>query len=73
MIGVLNVKNVCTSENHRKIFEVCGEGAVNKGNVRIWCRLFKEGRTNVYDMKRNGRPCLFTCDLKEKVNAKIWE
>jgi hypothetical protein len=24
---------------------VQGEGAVNKGNMRKWCRLFKEGRT----------------------------
>ena len=28
-----------------KVFELNGVGAVNEGNVRKWCRLFKEGRT----------------------------
>jgi hypothetical protein len=32
-------------EIHRHIVEVYGEGAMNEGNVRKGCRLFKEGRT----------------------------
>jgi hypothetical protein len=27
---------------------------MNVVNVRKWCRLFEEGRTNVHDDKRNG-------------------
>jgi hypothetical protein len=38
-----------------------------------WCQLFKEGRTNVHDEERSGRSSLVTDDMKEKVNAKIWE
>jgi len=37
--------------------------------VRQWCRLFKEGRTNVYDEERSGRPCVITDDLVEKMNT----
>ena len=34
--------------------EVYGEGAMNEGNMRIWCWLFEEGRTNVRDEKQSG-------------------
>jgi hypothetical protein len=30
-------------------FEVCVEGAKNKGSVRKWCRVFKESTTSVHD------------------------
>jgi len=50
---------------------VCDEGAMNRGNVRKWCRLFKEGRTNVHDEKPSGRPPMVTDGLTEGVNAKI--
>jgi len=38
-----------------QIVEVCGEGAMNKGYVRKWCRLFEEGKTNVNDEERSGK------------------
>ena len=41
-------------------------------NVRNYCCLFKEGRTNVDDKEQSGRPSLVTDDLK-KLNSKIWE
>jgi len=67
----LNTKNVRLAEIWRRIVEVCGEGAMNGGNVRKWCRLFKEGRTNVHDEEPSGRPSLVTDGLTEGVNAKI--
>ena len=42
---LLNAKIIRPAEIHTQIVEVQGEGAVNKGNMRKWCRLFKEGRT----------------------------
>jgi hypothetical protein len=36
---------------HRQVAEVYGEDAENKGSAWIWCRLFKEGKTNVHDGK----------------------
>jgi hypothetical protein len=53
-IGFLNAKTVCQVEIHRQTVEVYSEGAENKENMRKWCWLFREGRTNVYDEKRNG-------------------
>jgi hypothetical protein len=38
-------------EVHRHIVEVYAEGAMNEGNVRKWCQMFKEGRTEVHDEK----------------------
>lgn len=35
--------------------EVCGEGTTEEKNVRKWCRIFKEGRTNTHGEERNGR------------------
>jgi hypothetical protein len=69
VIRFLNTKNVRLAEI--RIVEVCGEGAMNRGNVRKWCRLFKEGRTNVHDQEPSGRPSLFADGLTEGANAKI--
>jgi hypothetical protein len=67
----LNTKNVRLAEIRRRIVEVSGEGAMNRGNVRKWCRLFKEGRTNVHAEEPSGRPSLVTDGLTEGVNANI--
>ena len=32
---------------YRQIVEVHGEGALNEGNLRKCCRLFKQDRTNL--------------------------
>jgi len=45
VIRFLKSKNVCLVPIHMQIVEVCGEGAKNEGNVRKWCRKFKEGST----------------------------
>jgi hypothetical protein len=67
----LNTKNVRLAEIWGRIVEVCGEGAMKSGNVRKWCRLFKEGRTNVHVEEPSGRPSLVTDGLTEGVNAKL--
>jgi len=46
---MLSTNNVHLAEVHRHIDEVCGEGAINEGSMRKWCRLVKEGRTVVHD------------------------
>jgi hypothetical protein len=71
VIIFLNAKNFLQAEIHRKFVEVYGDGAVNKGNVRKWCRLFEEGRTNLLDEER--RAPLVTHDLKETVNVRLLE
>ena len=73
MIRFLNGKVCLLAEIKREIVEVYDEGAMNEGDVRKWCRLFKVGRNNVHDEEGSGPPSLVTDDLKEKVTAKICE
>ena len=42
-----------------------------ESKVRQWCRLFKEGHTNVHDEERSVRPIVITDDLMENVNTTI--
>jgi hypothetical protein len=56
---------------HRWIAEVESEGLAYEGNVRNWCRLFKEDRTNVLDEESSGRLSLVTGNMKRKVNAEV--
>jgi hypothetical protein len=49
LIRCLNAKNIRLAEIHRQVVEVYVADAENKGNARKWCRLFKEGNTNVHE------------------------
>jgi transposase len=69
----LNVKNVHPAEIYRQVCEVYVENTMSDGMVRRWCRMFSEGRTNVHDDDRSGRPSLVTADLLDQVNEKIRE
>jgi transposase len=73
VIKFLSVKNVCPAEIYRQVCEVHEENTTSDGMVRRWCRMFSEGRTNVYDDDRSGRPSLVTADLLDQVNEKIQE
>jgi len=39
--------------------------------VRKWVRMFNEGRENVHDEARSGRPSLVNDDLVRKVNERV--
>ncbi|UYV84101.1 hypothetical protein LAZ67_X001176 [Cordylochernes scorpioides] len=54
----LNAKNNSPVEIHRQLVEVYGEKCMDIKNVRKWCREFNEGRINVHDEHRSGRPSL---------------
>jgi hypothetical protein len=70
---ILNAKNVRPAEIYRKVCEVYRENAMSDGMVRRLCRMFSEGRTNVHDDDRNGRPSLVTAALLDQANEKIRE
>jgi hypothetical protein len=55
----------------RQLCEVYGPNVMSDSNVKQWCHLFEEGRTNVYDEEHNGRPSVITDDLVEKVNTTL--
>jgi len=44
---------------------------MSDGMVRKWVRMFNEGRENVHDEARSGRPSLVNDDLLHKVNERV--
>jgi len=68
VISFLNGRNVLASEIHHQICQVYGDNAMSDGMVRKWVRMFSEGRDNLHDEARSGRPSLVNDDLVRKVN-----
>ena len=59
------------SEIHYQICQVYGDNAKSDGMVRKWVRMFNEGRENVHDEARSGRPSLVNDDLVRKFNERV--
>jgi len=62
---------VLPSEIHDQIYQVYGGNAVSDGMARKWVPMFNEGRENVHDEARSGRPSLVNVDLVRKFNEKL--
>ena len=71
VIRFLQVENVRPSEIQQRLVAVFGERVMNAASVRKWCTMFRNGRTDVYDAERSGRPSVITDALKQKVNRII--
>jgi len=71
VIRFLYARNVLPSEIHHQICQVYGDNAMSDGVVRKWVRVFNEGRENVQDEARSGRPSLVNDDLVRKVNGRV--
>lgn len=50
---------------HQDLQEACGKSALPYRTVARWVKAFKEGRQNVADMRRPGRPSV----SKEEMNV----
>ncbi|GBO27296.1 hypothetical protein AVEN_6847-1 [Araneus ventricosus] len=73
VIWFLNAKNVDAAEIHSQLVEIYGENVMTVGMVRKWIRQFNDGRINVHDEARSGRPSVVNDGLVAKVNEKIRE
>jgi len=73
VIWFLQAENVRPSEIQRRLVAVYGEHVMNVASVRKWCTLFRNGRTDVHDAERSGRPSVITDALKQKMNRIIRE
>ena len=73
VIRFLQAENSRPSEIHRRLVAVYGEHVMNAASVRKWCTMFTNGRTDVHDAERSGRPSVITAALMEKVNRIIRE
>jgi len=71
VIGFLNSRNVLPSEIHHQICQVYGDNVLSDGMVRKCVQMFNEGRENVRDEARSGRPSLVNDDLVRKVNKRV--
>jgi len=71
VIRFLNARNVLPSEIHHQICQVFGDNAMSDGMFRKRVRTFNEGRENVHDEARSGRPPLVNDDLVRKVNERV--
>jgi transposase len=52
------------------MFAVCGN-VINRQNVTKWCRELFEGRNDVHDEQRSGRPSLISDDLLQGIEGEI--
>ena len=59
------------SEIHQQICKVYGDNVMSDGMVRKWVQMFNEGRENVHNEARSGRPSLVNDYLVRKVNERV--
>ena len=62
VIHFLTAKNETATDIHRELTFVYGEGCMSIQMVRRWRVLFLEGRENVHDELRSGRPTTVTAN-----------
>jgi len=70
VIRFLNAKGERPAEIHKEIFAVY-DNVMNRQNVTKWCCEFSEGRTNVHNEQRSGRPSLISDDRLQETEGKI--
>ena len=70
IIQFLNAKGERPAEIHKQIVAVYGN-VVNQQDVTKWCHEFSEGRNDVHDEQRSGRPSLISDDLLEETGGEI--
>jgi hypothetical protein len=55
VIRFLRAKSMSTAEIHCELWAVYGQNVMSERTVRQWCRMFKDGRTNIHDEKWSSR------------------
>ncbi|GBM23152.1 hypothetical protein AVEN_147070-1 [Araneus ventricosus] len=73
VIRFLNAKKVKAAEILRQLVEIHGANVMTDGIIRKWVRQFDDGRNDVHDEARRGRPSVVNVGLVAKVNEKIRE
>ena len=58
VIRFLNAGNMKPPDIHRQICEVYRDNAMSDRMTRKWVRKFNEGRDNVHEEPRSGRPAV---------------
>ncbi|GBL54731.1 hypothetical protein AVEN_182211-1 [Araneus ventricosus] len=71
VIRFLWAKKLSAPDIHRELCAVYGPNIMSEGVVRQWVRFFKDGRTNIHDESRSGRPSVLSADLIKEIDEKI--
>ena len=66
VIQFLQAENVRPSEIHQRLVAVYGKHVMKAASVRKWCTMFTNGRTDVHDAQRSGRPSVITDALNQR-------
>jgi hypothetical protein len=69
VVRVSNARNKKPADIHRQLCEMYGEHAMSDSMVRRWVRNLNEGRQNMHDDPRSGRPCVAHI-IANKVNIQ---
>ncbi|UYV69465.1 hypothetical protein LAZ67_6003692 [Cordylochernes scorpioides] len=72
VIRFLAAKKNSAKDIHTELCQLYGEGCMSSGMVRRWVREFKNGRTDVHDEPRAGRPSV-SDETIAKVEAAMLE
>jgi transposase len=62
VIRFLRLKGTSPAEIHRQLVEVYGANVMSRKHVWVWCTAFDNGRRDVQDVQRSGRPSTSTTD-----------
>ncbi|GBN74832.1 hypothetical protein AVEN_137482-1 [Araneus ventricosus] len=71
VIRFLWAKKLSAADIHRELCAVYGPNIMSEGSVRQWVRFFKDGRTNIHDESRSGRPSVVSADLIKEIDEKF--
>ena len=69
-IRFLDAKGERPAEIHKQTVAVYGK-VMNLQNVTKWCSEFSEGRNDVHNERRSGRPSLFSYELLHETEGQI--
>jgi len=72
VIRFLHSRGETPAAIHRQLCTSYGSTSMSIKNVRMWCREFSNGRTNIHDEARSGRPSV-SDNLLEQVESEIRE
>ena len=72
VIRFLNANGKRPAEIHKQIVAVYGK-VKNRQKVTKWCCEFSEGRIDVHDEQRSGRPSLISEEILQKNKGEIRE
>jgi hypothetical protein len=73
VIHFFHAKNASAVKIHRELCVVYGQNVMSEGDVRQWCRMFRDGRTNVHNDQQSGWPSVVSDTRVLRAGQKVCE